>query len=568
VATSSGWIVDREEATGAAGMVAAKTPLAAEAGADVLRRGGNAVDAAVTTAFVAAVVEPWMNGIGGGGYMVIHSPGIPGAEVIAYPMVAPAGATEDMFPLGGDALGFFGWPPVVDNANVAGPRSVGVPGTVAGLALALERHGTISLAEAIAPAAELAERGFPAWWHTTLKIAQGLGIILAEPETARIFTRDGIPPVTLDDTNPAMIRQPDLAATLRVVADQGPRAFYEGEIARTIAGHLSERGAPFSPDDLASYTATVEPANAVRSGASTVYTTANGTGGTTLAEAMSLLDRSGISDVESGSAEYLHFVAECLKIAFADRFAYLADPAYVDVPLRALLSDAYLASRAAGIDRDRVSRARAGDRGELGVSHRLATSVPDYTSGGSTTHLSVVDRDGLAVTCTQTLLSLWGSYVTVPGTGVLMNNGMMWFDPEPGRPNSVAGGKRPLSNMAPAVVVGDDGAVAALGASGGRRIMSAVLQIALHLGRSGMSMQPAVSAPRIDASTPKLYVSPRFGPEVAARLGNMGHPLLIKDERVLLGDYASPACALRDAAGTFTGGVDPYYYPATAAGVD
>ena len=566
--TSSEWVVDRQEATGAAGMVAAKTPLAAGAGADVLSRGGNAVDAAVTTAFVAAVVEPWMNGIGGGGYMVIQGPGIPEAEVIAYPMVAPAGATEDMFPLGGSSLGFFGWPPVVDNANVAGPRSVGVPGTVAGLALALERHGTISLADAIAPAIDLAERGFPAWWHTTLKIAQSLAMIVAEPETARIFARDGIPPVTLDDTNPAVIRQPDLAATLRTVAEQGPRAFYEGEIASTIAGHLAERGAPFSPHDLARYSPSVETATPVRSGDATVYTTANGTGGTTLAEAMSLLDRAGIVGITQGTAEYLHLIAECLKIAFADRFAYLADPDHVDVPLEALLSDGYLASRAAGIDRERASRARAGGRDELGVSHQLATSVPDYTSGGSTTHLSVVDRDGLAVSCTQTLLSLWGSFVTVPGTGVLMNNGMMWFDPEPGRPNSVAGGKRPLSNMSPAVVVGNDGSVAALGASGGRRIMSAVLQMALNLTGGATSMQPAVSAPRIDASTPKLFLSPRFGSDVAARLTGMGHPLIVKDERLLLGDYASPACALRDGSGAYSGGVDPYYFPATAVGVD
>ena len=568
MAMRSEWVVERAEATGTGGMVAAKTPLAAEAGAAVLAKGGNAVDAAVTTAFVAAVVEPWMNGIGGGGYMVIHGPGIPEAEVIAYPMVAPAGATADMFPLGGSSLGFFGWPSVVDSANVAGPRSAGVPGTVAGLALALERHGTISLAEAIAPATELAERGFPAWWHTTLKVAQGLGAILAEPETARIFTRDGIPPVTLDDTNPALIRQSDLAATLRTIADQGPRAFYEGEIASKIAGHLAQRGTPFAADDLARYEPSVEAATAIRSGLSTVYTTAGGTGGTTLAEAMSLLDRAGIAETKPGSADRLHLIAECLKIAFADRFAYLADPTHVDVPLERLLSDAYLTSRAGGIDRERASRARAGMRDELGVTHDLATSVPDYTSGGSTTHLSVVDRAGLAVTCTQTLLSLWGSVVTVPGTGVLMNNGMMWFDPEPGRPNSVAGGKRPLSNMAPSVVVGDDGSAAALGASGGRRIMSAVLQVALNLVGGGRSMQAAVGAPRIDASTPKLFISPRFGPDVAARLTGMGHPFLVKDERVLLGDYASPACVRRDASGSYTGGVDPYYYPATAVGVD
>jgi gamma-glutamyltranspeptidase / glutathione hydrolase len=568
VATRSEWQVGRAEAWSTGGMVAAKTPLAAEAGAAVLARGGNAVDAAVTTSLVAAVVEPWMNGIGGGGYMVIHRPGDDYASVVSYPMVAPSGATEDMFPLGGSEAGFFGWPAVVGNANVMGPRSVAVSGTVAGLALALERFGTISWAEAIAPAIAHAERGFPVTWHTTLKSAGDLALLNSHPETRALFTDDGLPWVTQDESAPTMIRQSDLARTLRRIAEQGPRAFYEGELAERIAGHLADGGAPHSLDDFAGYEATVEEAVGTQYGDAVIHSTGKATGGTTLAQSLRLLAGFDLRALDAGSADYLHLLAECFKTAFADRFAYLADPDKQESPWEALLSPDYLDARRSEIDPERATPATAGDRGALGVRHQLAASVPDYTSDGSTTHHSVIDRDGMAVSTTQTLLSLWGSGVTVPGTGVLMNNGMMWFDPEPGRPNSVGGGKKPLSNMAPAVVTRNGVALAALGASGGRRIMNCVAQLALNVIDRTTSMQEATSVPRIDRSTPSLFISPRFGEATIDELRRRGHRLTVKDERNLLGEYSSPASVRRDPDGACTGGVDPWYFPATAIGVD
>ncbi len=568
MASRSDWVVGRSEASSRGGMVAAKTGLAAEAGSAVLARGGNAVDAAVTTCFVAAVVEPWMNGIGGGGYMVIHRPGQTSADVISYPMHAPAGATEDMFPLGGNAAGFFGWPSVIDNANVAGHRSVGVPGTISGLALALERFGTISLAEAMAPAIAFAERGFPVTWHTTLKTSGDLAMLNRFPATRAIFTNDGVPFVSQDEHAPVMLKQTELATTLRTIAEQGPRAFYEGEIASKIVDHLSEGGSPFTLADLASYQATVEQSLSVPYGDAIVHTTGKATGGTTMAESLKIIDGFKVGNLQLGSPDYLHILAESFKTAFADRFAYLADPDFIDVPLEALLSRDYIDSKLLEIDPLMATPARAGDRSSLGVTHELATSVPDYTSDGSTTHHSVIDKDGMAVSTTQTLLSLWGSGVTIPGTGILMNNGMMWFDPQPGRPNSVAGGKKPLSNMAPAIVARNNVALAAIGASGGRRIMNCVAQLALNLIDRNQTMQAATSTPRIDRSTATLFVSPRFGSDAIDALRERGHNLKIKDERQLLGDYSSPASVRRDPDGTFTGGVDSYYYPATAIGVD
>lgn len=571
VAERSQWQVERTEAIANHGMVAAKTPQAADAGAEVLRRGGNAVDAAVACAFTAWVVEPWMNGIGGGGYMVIHDPAKRESVTVEFPMVAPAGATESMFPLkgGGRDAALFGWPAVVDNANIFGHRAVAVPGAVAGLALALERYGTISLAEAMAPAIRYAEEGFPVTWHTTLKITQDLGTLVKYRATREIFCDPaGHPWLTLDESNPMLIRQTDLTRTLRTVAEQGARAFYEGELAETIVAHLKEGGAPFELSDFAGYQANIVPARRAAYHGHEIATIGKATGGTTLAESMRLLDGFDLAALGHNSPAALHVMAESFRIAFADRFAYLADPNFVEVPLESMLSDGYLDARRAEICPDKVGPVRAGSRAELGITHQLAGSMSDYSSGGSTTHLSTIDANGMAVSLTQTLLSLWGSRVTVPGTGILLNNGMMWFDPEPGRPNSVSGGKRPLSNMSPALVIKDGHALAALGASGGRKIMNCVAQIAMNLVDHGMSIQPATSAPRIDASTPALYVNADIPAETIEALRAIGHTIVVKDDRQMRGEFSSPACVQAAPDGTYRGGVDAWYFPATASGVN
>ncbi len=568
MATESTWVVERTEAVATRGMVAAKTPQAARAGAEVLRNGGNAIDAAVTTALVAGVVEQWMNGLGGGGYLVRHDPRSDETDVLAFPMVSPLSARPDMYTLSGagrDAA-LFGWPLVVDSANIVGHRSVAVPGTVDGLWRALDRWGSISWAKALEPATSWAEEGFAITWHTSNKIAADLANLRKFPATAEILCPQGVPPWSIQGAPLQRLRQPDLARTLRRLADHGPRDLYEGELATAIIDHLNEGGADFTAADLAGYQATFEtPATAAYHGAR-IATIGDGTGGTTLAESFELLDRCSFDGRNVDSASSLHLMAQAFATAFADRFAYLADSRFVEVPLASLLSDAYLDARAAGFTAGPVTAPRAGSRTELGVSHSLQTSIPDYTSGGSTTHLSVIDGNGVAVSLTQTQLGGWGSRVTIPGTGILMNNGMMWFDPEPGRPNSIEGGKRPLCNMSPAILTTPGGMIAALGASGGRRILSCLVQIAINLIDRGMGMQAAVSAPRIDRSTPDLIVSDRLDPATITQLEQLGHSISVKDERHMLGEFASPACVLFDGR-QFTGGVDPWYYPATASGV-
>jgi gamma-glutamyltranspeptidase / glutathione hydrolase len=436
------------------------------------------------------------------------------------------------------------------------------------MALALEQFGTISLAEAIAPAIEFAERGFPATWHSSLKTTGDLALLNRFAKSRALFTNDGVPWTTRDESAPTMIRQPELAQTLRTIADQGPRAFYEGQIARQIVDHLGEGGSVLTLSDFAAYAASVEDALATPYANTVIYSAGRATGGTTISESLRLLSGFNLRSLEFGSPDYLHLLAECFKTAFADRFAYLADPDQQESPWEELLTADYIDARRDEIEPRRATAARAGDRAALGVRHTLAASVPDYTSDGSTTHHSVIDRNGMAVSNTQTLLSLWGSGVTIPDNGVLMNNGMMWFDPQPGRPNSISGGKKPLANMAPIIVTRANQALAAIGASGGRRILNCLTQIALNVIDREQAMQDATSAPRIDRSTPVLFVSPRFGPDTISALEGMGHHLMVKDERNLLGEYSSPASVKRAADGTFSGGVDPYYYPATAVGVD
>lgn len=569
------WQIGRLEAFGRGGMVAAKTPGAAEAGAEVLRRGGNAVDAAVATAFAAGVVEPWMNGIGGGGYMVVHVPGEEPA-VVEYPMVSPAGARPEMFPLSGTGNdeGLFGWPLVEGNINVYGYRSVAVPGTVAGLALALERWGTISLAEALAPAIRWAEEGFPVNWHTTLCVGRDIGTLRLFPATAAIFLdRDGNPPVSPEQNRPYRIRQEDLARTLRSIASEGPRVMYEGAIGQTIAGDLAANGAPFTHDDFASYQARIAPALSTTYGGSEVHTIGGGTGGTTLVESLNILSLLDHRALGYHTPLALHRMAQAFRVAFADRFAWLADARQIDVPVAVLSDPEYALERFRELPENTFSAIAAATAERVGVRHGLETSVPDYVTSsvapgqmadGSTTHLSVMDRDGMAVSCTQTLLSLWGSRVTAPGTGVLLNNGMMWFDPEPGRPNSVGGGKTPLSNMAPLVLSRDGRPWASLGASGGRRIMNCNAQLVINLTDWRLAAQPAISAPRIDCSTPELLLSWRFPAETVKALEKMGHRVGIRDERLMTGDFASPAAVRMTLDGIFDGGADPCYFPATA----
>jgi gamma-glutamyltranspeptidase/glutathione hydrolase len=562
----SSCIQTRSAATGRGGAVAGKMAPAVEAGAAIMAAGGNAIDAAVATAFAMGVVEPWMNGLGGGGFLVGWLAEEQRSFVIEYPMISPSGATPEMFPLaGGTDAGLFGWPRTVDNANVVGYRAIAVPGTVAGLALAVERHGTMSLARLLEPAIALAEAGIPVSWHTTLMVAKDLANLRAFPATAQVYLdANGCPPVTIEANHPAVIKNPDLARTLRAIADGGAREFYEGAVARTIVDHLGEGGTPVTAADFARYDAVEVATTDVLFCGHTVHTVGKGTGGTSLAESLGILEHLDLRSTGPGTPETLHKLTHAFRQAFADRFTYLADPDHCDVPLGSLVSDAYVRSRAERFVPGDVAPVIAGTREELGVSHTLHGSVADYLRDGSTTHLGAIDRWGNAVSLTQTLLSGWGSRVTVPGTGVLMNNGMMWFDPEPGRPNSVGPAKRPLTNMAPALVTRNGAIRASIGSSGGRKIMNCNAQIIANIAAHDLPLGDALAAPRIDASQRPLAVSSRIDPAIRERLASIGHTIEAIDESLLTSGFASPAAIARYDDGTLEAAADAWYYPATA----
>lgn len=569
MAERTAWVLDRVEAVSEGGMVAAKTTVAAETGAAVLRAGGNAIDAAVATAFAAGVAEPWMSGLGGGGYLVAYFPDGQESVVIEYPMQAPVVATPDMFPLSGGTrdTALFGWPGVVDNANLYGHRSVAVPGTLAGLSLALERYGTWSLADALQPAITLAEQGVPVTWHTTLTVARDLATLSQFPTTMEIFCQPGgFPPVTSDQSHPAMLRQSDLAQTLRQIAQDGPHALYEGHIAATIADHLAEHGGLLTADDLAHYAPTVATPLTTTYRDVEVITPGKGCGGTTLIETMNMLAALDIRNLGHNTPEALHLISQVFRQAFADRFAYLGDPDFVDVPIDALTSTDYAWERVAAFHRDGLAAPSAGDRTRLGVTHALEPSVPDYTRQSSTTHLSVIDRNGVAVSLTQTLLSLWGSRVVVPGTGILLNNGMMWFDPEPGRPNSIAGGKRPLANMSPVVLTRGGEPYASLGASGGRKIINCLAQVMMNLVDHNKPIQRAITAPRIDTSTTDLLVSDRLPLATQEALARLGHHVVPRHESPGGAEFASPVGIVRTPAAILHAGADPFYPAMAIAG--
>ena len=497
------WKVRKPAVRSSGGVVSTQHYLASEAGARVLAEGGNAVDAAVTAGFALGTVEPWMSGLGGCGQMVVHLAGEERAWSVDFGLAASRHLDPADYPLDeGRGSDLFNWPAVVGDRNVMGPLSIAVPTYVAGVAAALERFGTRSWADCLAPAVELAERGLVADWYATLKIASTAARLAADDECRRVFLPGGFPPCSEWGGPPPRLRLGRLAETLHRLRRTGPRDFYEGEIARSLVADAQRLGAKLGLDDLAGVEIRVREALRVRYGDATVQAAPGLTGGPSLERAFALL-----AEHRAAAGDARPETEAGLAVAYADA-----------------LSTAY-AERLAGSGHD-----------------------AEAVSPACTTHLSVVDREGNLVALTQTLLSLFGSRVMFPATGVLMNNGVMWFDPRPGRPNSIAPGRRPLANMCPVVMERDGGDRFALGASGGRRIMPAVMQLVSFLADFGLGLEDAFHAPRIDASGGgSVTVDPRFAAEITDALRER-YPVEVWPNAVYPAMYACPngAGSLRD----------------------
>lgn len=531
-------------------MVTAMHPLAAEAGLEVLRSaGGNAADAAIAAALALGVVEPFMSGLGGSAYAVAYDASRRISRSFDGSAAVPGVAREDLFelaPSGERRLGLYGWRATRDDASETGILSVAVPGALAALGELHAFLGTLPWRELVAPAVRLAREGFEVDEYLFTQSALSASRLRRFPETLAVFfNEDGTAMVpSSHDSEPQRLRQPVLAETLELLGREGPEAFYTGAAAEEIARFAGERGGILSVGDLASYRARESAPTSVPYRRSRIDTLPGASGGTTVAMALRILEGFDLAGLEMQSVERLHLVAETLRIVFTDRFSSLADPETESVPLDLLLSPGYAAERRRSID-PQGSRAREIPPGEAAGQH--------------TTHVNVFDRERNVVALTATLGARFGSGVTVPSLGVVLNNGMMWFDPEPGRLNSIRPRKRALHAAAPCIGLEADRPRLALGAPGARRIMSSVLQVLLHVVDHGMGIQEAILAPRIHCEIgDDLEVDARLPSAVLEGLTARGYRPLVKRESFLSSYFGRPTGILVDDEGVLRGGVEPY----------
>lgn len=447
--------IRKAAARGTRGMVVSQSRIASEIGVAVLDAGGNAADAAIAAAFALASVEPWNSGLGGIGFALVRRP-TGDVQLLDFGPVAPLGLAPAHFPTTGRlSPDIFAWPEVEGARNVNGPLSLCVPAAVAGYGLLHERFGRLAWQEILSPAVAAARRGLPKDWFATIKIAQSAPYLCDYAESSRIYLPDGNVPIPPEQGSPSFLRQGGLADTIDRIRLSGYQDFYRGDLARDLLKDFAAVGSLITRDDLEACTARLSPASSMRwRSAGQLYLPGNLTAAPTLVR---VIDRmAGVTPGSAPDADWTTALATALRTSYAERLS--------------------------GQELD----------------------------GTCTTHLSVMDEDGLAVSLTSTLLGTMGSRLVLPQTGILMNNGAMWFDPRPGRPNSVAGGKRPLTNMLPLIYVdAERQRIIVAGASGGRRILASVYQLLSHMLDFDMDAETAAHQPRIDVSGPERVAADR-----------------------------------------------------------
>jgi len=498
-ALTQNWIVRKPPVATKGGIVASQNGVAAKVGAEILAAGGTAVDAVVATAFALSVREPWNSGLGGIGFMVVHPAGGARAEVVDFGPVAPAALDPALFPLMEETrTELFTWARVVDDRNVHGSLSFMVPSAVRGYALAVERFGRLPWRDLVAPAVALAKEGLPVDWYTTLRIANFAHDLRRYDESRRIYLPDGLPPV-----EPSVGREPALALgrlaeTLARLAAEGPEDLYTGGIAAAIVADVKAAGGVLAAADLAECRPRIVPSLDIPYRGFTFQAARGLSAAPTLADVLDRLDRKSFA--KRPDALYFEAVVEALQQAYAARLERLGD-----------------------------------------------TEPPGENC---TTHITAVDREGGIAALTTTLLSTFGSRYVLPRTGILMNNGVMWFDPVPGQPNSIGPGKRALTNMCPLIVARDGRPRLGIGASGGRRILGAVLQLASFVVDFGMSPEDAAHHPRVDVSGADGVAIDRRLPEaVIDRLADRPGAQLV-EHTVWPAQFACPNLVLRGDDGT------------------
>ncbi len=533
------------------GMVASSVAPAAEVGAEILAAGGNAIDAAVAMGFAAGVAHQFSSGIGGGGFVVGQ---LASGTRFALDMreVAPARAGRDMY-LRADGR-------LERDASRYGGRAIAVHGLVQGLEEVHAQYGSLPWAEVVAPSIRLCERGVPVGVHHRRMVAFARKRLERFPETVRIQYAEGeVPPLGWK------LVQPDLARTLRAIQKRGARALTEGRIAAAIVRAADEHGGLLTREDLLAYrTRWREPVLGEYRGYEVVSMPPPSSGGVHLVQMLNTLEPHDLRSLGSNSSAYIHLLAEAMKLAFADRAVHLGDPDFYPVPTEWLTSRAYGLELSERLRTPPFWRRAPWQWGQPRVLRVERGSAPPPDDAG-TTHISVMDREGNAVALTQTVNTLFGSGITVPGTGIVLNNEMDDFSTAPGQPNlwgvvgneanSIVAGKRPLSSMTPTIVVVDGQPWMVVGSPMGPIIITTVLQTLLNVIEFDMDIQAAVSAPRFHHQwrPDALSLEPEHPADVREALAGMGHPVRVADFHM-----GAAVAVLRDReTGVFWGGADP-----------
>jgi len=525
---------------GSHGMVASQEEQATRVGVKILEEGGNAVDAAVAIGFTLAVTLPRAGNLGGGGFMIIHSADNNETVALDYREMAPAAATKDMYL---DAAG-----DVDEKKSRYSYHSVGVPGTVAGLALALERYGSMPLAKVLEPAIRLAKDGIEVSADLSGSLESARKRFAPWPESMKTFFK----PDGSGYAPGERLVQSDLAQSLTQIGEHGPKAFYEGVIAEKIAADMKAQGGPITLDDLKAYKPVIrEPVRGDYRGYEIVSMPPPSSGGIHLIEILNILEGYPIAFLGHNGAETLHLMAEAMKLAYADRSKYLGDPDFAKIPVKALTSEAYAATLRAKINRNRAT-----------PSDEIAPGDPMPFESNQTTQFSVMDGKGNVVSNTYTINFSYGTGIVAAGTGILLNNEMDDFSSKPGVPNAygLIGGeanaieprKRPLSSMTPTIVFKDGKPFLATGSPGGSRIITTTLQLIMNMIDHEMNVAAATAATRVHHQwlPDELRVEVGLSPDTVSLLEAKGHNVVVKDA------MGSTQSVMR-ADGGFYGASDP-----------
>ncbi len=566
-------IIAREEVVAPNGAVATKHPLETEVGIEVMRQGGNAIDAAVAIGFMSTVVEPWMVTLGGVGYMQVYEAATRKTWTVDYLGRVPKAGRPDMYDwieTPGDTV--MSTYTVPGNLNSKGYLAIAVPGLVAGLCEAHRRWGSLPLQALVEPAAARAHEGIRAESNLLWHVYYDAENLLRYPGSAAVFMPGGKPPI-----ENSLVKQPAFAATLRKIAREGAAGFYRGEVAASIEEDMRRNGGIITREDLAAFEVRVEESWLVpyRDVEVAVATCPNGfwTG----MQTFNTLEHFDLRASKHGSVEHLHTYIEAARHALADRYYYMTDPDFEPVPVRGMLSKDYAkhlagliapdrAGFAEGVDvppvkfaLERIHRPGPWDFDDSGQAPKL-WDAPSEPAETHTTSFATVDTQHNMVVCTQTTGDTFGSSVVSAETGVMWNDMMVLFSPRPGTANSVAPWKRTLTSTCPSIVLRNGKPWFAAGAPGSRRIMMGVQNVLLNIIDFGMSIQEAISAPRIDAATEHTLYDDRLDRTVIERLQAMGHSMVGVDEsnNPFGYEFSHPTGVMIDDDGLFRAGVDPF----------